>query len=161
AGLGFSLAPSKFRGRGRGKKPVATGPLTGAPPAARGGMRILTIASFALLAACGTDPALPGPGSDLATSAVDAASHDGAQTGPDHLVAVRDLEDHTSDLTVAPDLSMPQQGGGMCGGFIGKPCPPGQFCDIPNGCGGADESGTCVVKPMACLKNYDPVCGCD
>ncbi|MEM1348898.1 MAG: Kazal-type serine protease inhibitor domain-containing protein, partial [Myxococcota bacterium] len=32
-------------------------------------------------------------------------------------------------------------------------------CDAPEGvCGG---EGTCEETPMACPRNYDPVCGCD
>jgi len=53
--------------------------------------------------------------------------------------------------------------GERCGGFPGEACPEGQFCDIdiPNACGGADLSGVCRVPPEFCVKNYDPVCGCD
>ncbi len=46
-----------------------------------------------------------------------------------------------------------------CGGFIGKTCPKGDFCD-PSGCG-FDMTGVCVVIPTGCPKNLAPVCGCD
>jgi hypothetical protein len=49
--------------------------------------------------------------------------------------------------------------GEECGGFIGLPCPEGQFCDI-NACG-ADLRGICRIPPQVCAKIYDPVCGCD
>jgi len=49
-----------------------------------------------------------------------------------------------------------------CGGFIGKPCPEGQFCNYTDGsCGFADQMGICMAKPQACIALYDPVCGCD
>jgi hypothetical protein len=50
----------------------------------------------------------------------------------------------------------------MCGGFANLPCGPEQFCDFrANGCGAADETGTCIDRPRACDDNLDPVCGCD
>jgi hypothetical protein len=53
--------------------------------------------------------------------------------------------------------------GEACGGIRGLNCPKGQFCDIdiPNACSGADLPGTCRVPPQACVRIYDPVCGCD
>ncbi len=50
-----------------------------------------------------------------------------------------------------------------CGGLLGLPCPPEQFCDYPVGaqCGAADQTGTCASKPQACTFEYNPVCGCD
>lgn len=32
---------------------------------------------------------------------------------------------------------------------------------VPDGCGFADEGGTCEVCPQACPEVLDPVCGCD
>ena len=49
-----------------------------------------------------------------------------------------------------------------CGGFLGVPCPKGQFCMFPPGtCSWADMQGTCVTPPQACPDVWDPVCGCD
>ena len=49
-----------------------------------------------------------------------------------------------------------------CGGIAGVPCPEGELCDLPEGqCGGADLQGACVPRPDACLRIYQPVCGCD
>ncbi|MFT7622377.1 MAG: hypothetical protein ACI9WU_001550 [Myxococcota bacterium] len=49
----------------------------------------------------------------------------------------------------------------FCGGIAGFPCPVGEFCNVTEGCGFADQGGKCKVKPDACLDVYDPVCGCD
>jgi len=52
--------------------------------------------------------------------------------------------------------------GQVCGGFIGVPCPPGEFCDLPAGeCNGADLQGVCRPIPQICTRIFDPVCGCD
>lgn len=52
--------------------------------------------------------------------------------------------------------------GKVCGGIAGKPCPEGQFCELPAGeCRGRDLQGLCVPKPEICTTEYDPVCGCD
>jgi hypothetical protein len=49
-----------------------------------------------------------------------------------------------------------------CGGFAGKPCGQGEFCDLPPAsCSAADLEGECVPVPEGCPKNLDPVCGCD
>jgi hypothetical protein len=49
-----------------------------------------------------------------------------------------------------------------CGTIAGIECPAGQFCDLEPGlCGGADIAGTCTLVPQSCLKNIDPVCGCN
>jgi hypothetical protein len=49
-----------------------------------------------------------------------------------------------------------------CGGIAGVPCPDGAYCDLPAGaCHTADQQGTCIPLPGACLAVYDPVCGCD
>jgi hypothetical protein len=52
--------------------------------------------------------------------------------------------------------------GGSCGGFLGIPCDPGEFCDpAPNQCGGADLPGVCKAIGDFCPQVFDPVCGCD
>ena len=52
--------------------------------------------------------------------------------------------------------------GETCGGFIGVPCPTGQWCDPePGYCFGADISGICVTPTGLCAEIYKPVCGCD
>src|SRR4051812_40347071 len=49
-----------------------------------------------------------------------------------------------------------------CGGFIGLTCANGEFCEFANNtCGSADLKGTCMPKPEACTREYQPVCGCD
>jgi hypothetical protein len=50
-----------------------------------------------------------------------------------------------------------------CGGFRinSLPCPSGEFCDVPEGCGWADQPGTCQNVPLVCTKELFPVCGCD
>jgi hypothetical protein len=50
----------------------------------------------------------------------------------------------------------------VCGGIAGIPCPEGFFCEFPSGtCDIADNQGTCVEVPEACIAIFDPVCGCD
>lgn len=51
----------------------------------------------------------------------------------------------------------------ICGGFVGATCDSGQFCDYadPHSCGGADETGVCQPRPIACTRLFDPHCGCD
>ncbi len=52
--------------------------------------------------------------------------------------------------------------GQPCGGFIGLPCAPGEFCLFPEDtCNWADMMGTCQAIPDACFFLWDPVCGCN
>ena len=49
-----------------------------------------------------------------------------------------------------------------CGGFIGLKCAENEFCEFANNtCGSADLKGTCMPRPEACTREYQPVCGCD
>ena len=49
-----------------------------------------------------------------------------------------------------------------CGGFIGIPCDPGEFCLYPEDtCNWADMMGTCQAIPDGCFFLWDPVCGCN
>lgn len=51
---------------------------------------------------------------------------------------------------------------GVCGGFIGVPCPEGQFCQFaPGRCHVSDDQGQCRPIPTACPEVWRPVCGCD
>jgi len=56
-------------------------------------------------------------------------------------------------------------GGGsgiQCGGFAGTPCSGDEWCDFGrDDCGGADNTGICKPRPLACDDIFDPVCGCD
>jgi RNA polymerase sigma factor (sigma-70 family) len=54
-------------------------------------------------------------------------------------------------------------GDGVCGGFTGKACDKGFFCDYPPEqiCGNADGQGKCQPIPSACTKEIAEVCGCD
>jgi hypothetical protein len=50
----------------------------------------------------------------------------------------------------------------ICGGFLGLPCPSGQFCELPAGmCNAADLQGVCEPIPGVCPLVFEPVCGCD
>jgi hypothetical protein len=52
--------------------------------------------------------------------------------------------------------------GGTCGGIAGTPCPADEWCDFgDNRCGGNDNGGVCVKRPVGCEKNLLPTCGCD
>jgi len=49
-----------------------------------------------------------------------------------------------------------------CGGFVGRPCREGYFCEIPAGmCDAADMLGYCLPIPKVCPLFFKPVCGCD
>lgn len=50
-----------------------------------------------------------------------------------------------------------------CGGLLGLQCEKGEYCNFPSDamCGRADQTGTCAPIPVACTKEYRPVCGCD
>jgi hypothetical protein len=50
-----------------------------------------------------------------------------------------------------------------CGGIQEKTCPDvNQYCDFEvEQCNVSGSEGTCKAKPMACTKQYAPVCGCD
>ncbi len=55
-------------------------------------------------------------------------------------------------------------GGGpkTCGGDLGAPCPPGEFCDYGDDhCGGNDAPGVCQPLPGDCPPDCPGVCGCD
>src|SRR4029078_8776205 len=50
------------------------------------------------------------------------------------------------------------------GGFIGLACLGIDWCDYDDSfgeCGNGDASGVCRPRPVACTKEYTPVCGCD
>ena len=67
-----------------------------------------------------------------------------------------DLTGGPSDLATATDL-----GRIVCGGFAGKLCPTGMFCEMKPGQCCCDQQGMCAPVPMGCTKQYAPVCGCD
>jgi hypothetical protein len=75
---------------------------------------------------------------------------------------------HLSDLVLrlscaGGSCSPDPQPGESCGGLHGVECAEGLYCDTaPEAlCGAADAGGTCAVRPLACTKEYAPVCGCD
>lgn len=52
--------------------------------------------------------------------------------------------------------------GAVCATIAGLQCPEGEICDLdPGTCLFADQAGTCVPEPAACIPVVDPVCGCD
>jgi len=53
--------------------------------------------------------------------------------------------------------------GKACGARAGNTCSADEYCAYTAGslCGAADEEATCELRPSACGKNYQPVCGCD
>jgi Kazal-type serine protease inhibitor-like protein len=52
--------------------------------------------------------------------------------------------------------------GKTCGGFVGKKCDKGLWCDLkPGACKGADLTGKCIKVPQICTRLYKPVCGCN
>src|SRR5690606_20803932 len=50
-----------------------------------------------------------------------------------------------------------------CGGLAGLTCADGFYCHYEQDqtCGAADQMGTCVAMPEACIEVFAPVCGCD
>lgn len=112
-------------------------------------------------------------GVDLAASG---ASPESVQAGFDELFAsgilvagehhpISGPGGHGRELTASEFYTRlrPSAEGAACGGFLGLPCPDGQFCDVsvPGACNGADLPGVCSVQPEACIDLYKPVCGCD
>lgn len=63
------------------------------------------------------------------------------------------------------DMSEPTVGGvdALCGSRGLSPCAEGLYCNHPEtaDCGRADHPGTCQEVPLACTRQYAPVCGCD
>lgn len=69
-----------------------------------------------------------------------------------------ECEAHAAHVVVAYEGEC----GSICGGITGRPCPEGQFCDLPAGeCRSADMQGVCKQRPTACTRIFRPVCGCD
>lgn len=61
------------------------------------------------------------------------------------------------DASVVPADGAPVGSMGICGSRM---CGSNEFCD--RGCGLPESAGACHVwQNVACLANYDPVCGCD
>jgi len=53
-------------------------------------------------------------------------------------------------------------GGGFCGGIAGIPCAADEYCDFSDDlCGGNDNGGVCLKRPLGCPDNFWPTCGCD
>ncbi|MEP7120633.1 MAG: hypothetical protein ABJE95_06980 [Byssovorax sp.] len=52
--------------------------------------------------------------------------------------------------------------GTSCGGKLGKKCLDTEYCDFPaDACSLADETGSCVARPVGCPDLYAPTCACD
>jgi hypothetical protein len=52
--------------------------------------------------------------------------------------------------------------GETCDGYAPVACDDGLLCaHKPGWCTAADDTGKCVRVPTACIKNFQPVCGCD
>ncbi|HMJ13219.1 MAG TPA: DUF6748 domain-containing protein [Polyangiaceae bacterium] len=52
--------------------------------------------------------------------------------------------------------------GRACGSAGLSPCPSGQYCQFSSAaCGKDDRPGVCQSAPMACTREFVPVCGCD
>jgi hypothetical protein len=48
-----------------------------------------------------------------------------------------------------------------CGGLIGFKCPPDQYCNMKDNCGGVDREGECESRPEECESKLEQACGCD
>lgn len=74
--------------------------------------------------------------------------------------------DGPADPVAAPDPAGPAASaaeGEMCGGIAGIACTEGLACILEDGAclNTADAAGVCTALPMACTREYMPVCGCD
>ena len=51
----------------------------------------------------------------------------------------------------------------MSNGALGGSCADGEFCNFPLDaiCGAADATGICEAIPLACTREFNPVCGCN
>ena len=98
--------------------------------------------------------------SDGSEDAPGEAPTDVPTDGPDDAPtdAPPDVPADVFDTADVPADTVPD-GGSVCGGIAGLPCPRGQVCDIRS-CG-PDATGTCVLRPSTCPMVYAPVCGCD
>jgi hypothetical protein len=83
------------------------------------------------------------------------------------LTACGDNGHLSTDATpLTPDAEIDASTGTTCGGFANAQCGPSEFCDFANnGCGDADEVGTCQPRPTTCPDTAGiaarPTCGCD
>lgn len=65
-------------------------------------------------------------------------------------------------LLMGPGAAAADEAARECGGLRGLGCAASEFCEFAdNSCGAADQMGTCMPKPEACTREYQPVCGCD
>lgn len=93
----------------------------------------------------------------MATDDVLVVGHHTSETGPGgHGMKLVASEFYTKAVAPPPaDTS--------CGGFVGKQCAAGLYCDVTivNACNGADLPGACKSVPQLCYQLFMPVCGCD
>jgi hypothetical protein len=65
-------------------------------------------------------------------------------------------------VTSSAFAQQPKKPAQQCGGFVGITCGAGQFCQFkPYTCGVADMFGQCTRRPTACIRIFQPVCGCN
>lgn len=72
----------------------------------------------------------------------------------------------TTTTTTTSTTTSTSTGTKICGGLAGIPCATNEYCDFADGsCGGADQLGVCVTRPLFCpvfeLPPPGQVCGCD
>lgn len=113
------------------------------------------VAAVDLAAAGASDDKLAAGRDALAAAGVIVDATQGSMSGPAGTAPT--LVAHNFYLRVEPNGPAP------CGGFVGTPCPDGQYCDITvdDACHGYDLPGVCKPVPELCYELYQPVCGCD
>lgn len=106
---------------------------------------------------CGTDSACIGgaagtTSSSTTTAGTTTASTTGGMGGAS-----------SATSTAASSSASTGTGSGViCGGKKGATCTATEYCDFPaDACSLADESGTCVARPVGCPDIYAPTCACD
>lgn len=67
------------------------------------------------------------------------------------------------DNTCVLDTPTPTETlGSSCGGNTSTTCNAGEVCDMSGNFCGPELPGVCIVdEPLACTREYQPVCGCD
>jgi len=66
-------------------------------------------------------------------------------------------------IGICVEPSDPEPSDVACGGRLGDTCTEDEYCafQLEAICGFADATGICEPRPNACLRIFDPVCGCD
>lgn len=108
-----------------------------------------------------SDSAISADSSSTDSSSTDSSSVDSGPAGGDSATVDSPASETATDSAMSSDTKA-DSSGTFCGGIAGKMCPTGEYCFQATGvCLTPDAGGTCKAIPMACSKEFNPVCGCD